>query len=865
MYMKKEENEKLKELISSVVKDDIQQGRAIKSIFTTSTNLFITGKAGSGKTTFMRKIMPFLKNSVIVAPTGIAAINAGGATMHSFFRLPLDPYIPKTDANGIIPSSKFNSDPEYKKAICKLKTIIIDEISMVRADTLDRISDILQQIRKNDEPFGGVRLIMFGDLNQLPPVITSNESELFYEYYDSPYFFSSYSIRKSGFEVVEFNKVFRQSDPVFVDLLNNIRLGHMTDDDVKLLNSRYITVPEGFEGIHICSHNYIAASVNTEKLNQLNGEEYLFEAIKQGTPPKDAQCEDMLVLKKGCQVVMTKNSQGEYVNGSIGIIHDIDVKNGYIYVQILESGRIAQVDRAYWDNKKYVISGGCLGEQVIGRVSQYPMKLGYAITIHKCMDEETPVFTNKGFVKIKDINIGDMVNIGNGQYRKVLDKIYSGEKETIKITTKCGYEVCCTKEHKLLDGNLGFKPSSEFNVGDFIPISRKVYLSDINTNNLSIDWLIGYIIGDGSYGIRSKSKSRIDISVGNKPSNSNAFSVLSECLNNLEIPYHVYNKNNKHGKSYQFVIENKSFREKLISMGLDYQTKGDKSIPYYIYNSNIQSKSDFIRGLFDSDGCVRYNNGKLSNIVLSQSNLNIVKGIQLLLLEFGIISYISGQDVMSHMKSYHLIIKRTSVNDFNKYINFNIEGLRKKCEELSKINVIKSDIVPNLDLFKKECDITSKIKRRLNSCKNLNYDILNMSSNLNDYFSKIIDNNYFFDKIDSIECCGVKNTIDIEVDKDHYFVSGGIISSNSQGMTFDNVLVDANKSFTNGQVYVALSRCRTIEGTYLKSHISNDQLIQDQRLIDFYNESAANDGHFEPVTVFEKSGQDEINFSDFGL
>lgn len=395
----KKSTEELKALIEETVKDNIPQGKAIKSIITSREHLFITGGAGVGKTFFLKKIKDFLDDYAIVAPTGIAALNAGGVTMHSFFRLPISPYIPKIKNGKMLRAFDASGDPNFKKRLNKLDTLIIDEISMVRADVLDRVSDVLMQIRKKNVPFGGVRLIMFGDLNQLPPVVTGSEGRVFEEYYESPYFFSSKALRLSGFSVMEFNKVYRQKDQVFVDLLNNIRKGKITEDDQKLLDSRYVPVPKDFDGIRLCSHNNIAQGINESMVNKVPGKIYSFTAEVSGLPPKNIPCEDELKVKVGCQVIMGKNSEG-YCNGSSGVIVDIDADSEIIYVKINDTKETVSVTREIWENIEYSVSNGRLCETVIGRISQFPMKLGYACSIHKSQGmtfDKVVVDVNKAF------------------------------------------------------------------------------------------------------------------------------------------------------------------------------------------------------------------------------------------------------------------------------------------------------------------------------------------------------------------------------------------------------------------------------------------------------------------------------------
>lgn len=376
-------SKELKQLLSEIVSEDRDQGRAIKAIFRSGAHLFITGKAGSGKTTFMKKILPHLNNTVVLAPTGIAALNAGGVTLHSFFHIPFDPYIPEENEYGLVPNLKVAGNGIFRKKIAEVKNIIIDEVSMVRADLLDKVSDILQSIRKDSRPFGGARLIMFGDLNQLPPVITPTDHDIYYEYYDTPYFFSSIALRRAGFTMVEFNKVYRQNDSKFVDLLNNVRKGRMTDEDMELLNSRYVPVPPGFEAIRAVSHNSIAQKINDNMLSRIPEKPHTFIAVTSGQPPKESGCENVLSLKKGCQVVMTVNGGGEYVNGSLGIVYDFDLKNKKVFVKIVDTGHIVPVGVNTWENCVYDINGKSMSKSVIGSITQFPMKLGYAMSIHK--------------------------------------------------------------------------------------------------------------------------------------------------------------------------------------------------------------------------------------------------------------------------------------------------------------------------------------------------------------------------------------------------------------------------------------------------------------------------------------------------
>ena len=482
-------------LRSVMSEGNVAQGKAIKSICKSPKPLFITGKGGSGKTTFLKRIIPALKNAVVVAPTGIAAVNAGGQTIHSFFRIGMQPYIPEIRKGAFMDNCEYKFNGGSEKILQNIKYLIIDEISMVRPDLLDNVADILRHARGDKDPFGGVKLIMVGDLFQLPPVI---KEDFFREIYDTSYFFSSKSLMASGMEMVSFEKIYRQKDEKFISILNKVREGQMDDDVFDTINSRCIQSNNNEGYVEIVTTNAKATAINEMRISSLPGSLRKFEAVINGDYPKDAPVEKTLFLKEGSRVMITRNG-GEYVNGSLGTV--LSIKNGEIEV-VLDKPKDEEhtkvvITPCSFDKVKYVRNGYKIESEVVGSIVQYPIKIGYSITIHKCIDGDSPIFTDRGIVKMRDININDRVNIGNGDYRNVIGKVNSGIKETIKITTKFGYEVICTKDHKILDYNLNFKEAKEFNVGEFIPISRNVNIDDVDNKNMSIDWLIGYIIGDG--------------------------------------------------------------------------------------------------------------------------------------------------------------------------------------------------------------------------------------------------------------------------------------------------------------------------------------------------------------------------------
>lgn len=324
----------------------------------------------------MRRIVKFLGKCVIVAPTGVAALNAGGQTIHSFFSIKNDPYIPSIE-RGML-SNKVDVSPFMKKKIKNLDTIVIDEISMVRPDLLDEVADVLRQCRRSKEPFGGVRLIMFGDLSQLPPVVTADD--FIDKYYESRFFFSSKALRASGFSVITFENVFRQKDPQLLSVLEDIRCGVITDESRQILDSR-VKYPDNMDNtIIICSTNKEAYEINKTNLDKINNKVFKFDATVFGEKPV-APCEDELIVKVGAKVIITRNGNG-YVNGSMGIITSIDTVDETIYVH-LDNDTEVEITKEKWEKMKYKQVDNSLEGISCGYIIQYPLRLGYAITVHK--------------------------------------------------------------------------------------------------------------------------------------------------------------------------------------------------------------------------------------------------------------------------------------------------------------------------------------------------------------------------------------------------------------------------------------------------------------------------------------------------
>ncbi len=373
----------------------------LRFINQTQRSVFLTGKAGTGKTTLLREIIETThKNTVVVAPTGIAALNAGGVTIHSMFQLPFGGFIPDNSAPDFSESTKFETKATLrrhfkmsglkKSVIRNMELLIIDEVSMLRADLLDAMDFMMQTVRKNNSPFGGVQVLFIGDLLQLPPVIRDDEWHILKKHYKGKFFFHSQVVQQNPPLYIELDTIFRQTDDAFISVLNNLRNNQISKDDIAALNQYVqpnfdLKANNGY--ITLTTHNAKADFMNAEALESLGAKEWLYPPEITGDfPDKIYPVDEVLRLKEGAQIMFVKNDLSfdkKYFNGKMGVVKSLSAKE--ILVHFPEENKTIEVEKYEWQNIRYKVNDTTkeIEEEVLGTFVHYPVKLAWAITVHK--------------------------------------------------------------------------------------------------------------------------------------------------------------------------------------------------------------------------------------------------------------------------------------------------------------------------------------------------------------------------------------------------------------------------------------------------------------------------------------------------
>ncbi len=425
--------------------------QAARFINTTASPVFLTGKAGTGKTTFLKNLKSVThKTHIVVAPTGIAALNAGGVTIHSQFLLPPGTFLPDrflpehaTEQGRVLnPNTLARKHPlnsARKLVLRSIDLLVIDEVSMLRADVLDAIDYRMKAARGNfRQPFGGVQVLFIGDLFQLPPVVRGEEQELLSRYYKSLWFYEAHALRHQPPVYIELQKIYRQQDADFIALLNHLRNNQVTREDIELLNRHYKPAAEINtlkEVITLTTHNYKADEINQRELRNLKSAVHVFDAFLEGEFPEPMYpVLPSLELKVGAQIMFVRNDASEekkYVNGKLATV--VEIEDDDVWVQLAETNERYLLKRARWENKRYTLETGAqaMHEEVIGTFEQYPVKLAWAITVHKSQG----LTFDRAIIDVEQAFAGGQVYVALSRLRSLAGLILRSPISTNAIST----------------------------------------------------------------------------------------------------------------------------------------------------------------------------------------------------------------------------------------------------------------------------------------------------------------------------------------------------------------------------------------------------------------------------------------------
>jgi intein/homing endonuclease len=775
----------------------------------------VLGSGGTGKSfTINNRIKDNVSYGIRTATTGIAALNMGsiyGAEEPTTINKALNYFSVEsllskyTKGKMLFPLKNINR---------KYQNIIIDEVSMLNAATLDLIVKSIKDYNKitnND-----LGLIVSGDAGQLPPV------------QGAPFFMAKCW---PEFNVTNLTEVKRQENVEFIKALNYIRRGEVLNAvDWFSSNIKFINEPNiYFRGTTLFAINNEVNIFNKRKLKLLQGESKIYNAVVEGEEHITwSNIDRSIELKKGAVIQLLYNDFNYgFANGDLAIIDDMWDK--CIYISLLRKNKQICL-RPRKIQHFNMTSKGYLEKKPLGTLQLFHIKLAAGQTFHKCVSENSLVITPTSLKKIKDVKVGEYICTGQGFYSPVLNKWQSEKKNKYKINLRQGYNLELSSDHKLLSwGNNSFEYKSlqNLNVGDYICVDRRVQYFKNTSNLLDIEsaWVLGALIGDGFY--KGSKKAINHITFCNQ--DINCLNKMKTYLNKFSFKYSC---KNKRANKNVYVIDacNKNFRQHLLNLGLTRVSKKEKDVPLSIFSSSVEIRGSFLQGLFDTDG---HCNKNLNYVSISK---NLIYNVQILLNTLGIISYINIEK-----NAYKLHITPSSFDNFIKFIGFSVESKQQNLLELYKNASCKANIdclpislkryilddlnkqLKNPSIYTIDINIYNVLSRKKSR---ISYYMFNRIMDfyklhnlcIPDLCNKILDNNYFFSEISSITLDCKENLYDIEVKDYHTFWCNGIVSHNCQGLTLDDLQVNlkgAGNNFirrTSGMLYTALSRVRTPEG-----------------------------------------------------
>jgi len=820
-----------------------KQSLAMKKVIE-GHNLYIGGPGGVGKSVLVREIQDkFGDSCVFLAPTGIAALNIGGATIHSTFKFPHS-FLTKRDAKNVHQKTADLFSPTGS-----VKRIVIDEISMVRGDMMAAIDQQLRLARRKNVPFGGLQVIVVGDFFQLPPVLTQRDKSIYFRDYSSVYAFGDETWSAAQFDYIELDQIMRQSDTTFIEHLQNIRtkkagyqesvrffnrVGSENSDDVLDMDPTFI-----------CSTNRATDIVNTQNYSELDGEERTFRARKWGQIDSEPSPTE-LQLKFGTKVIFTANTE-EAMNGEIGYV--VGFVGDKVKVLMEKDESEILVGSYKWEQVEFINKGNGLAREVIGTYEQLPIKHGWAVTIHKCMPGHVQVMTPTGKRRLDQLHVGDMVQSRTG-WNNVLNHWATGKKKQYTITLESGRTVSSSADHQFYAARNGKAPEfielSSLRVGDHLSVSAQPVEFVDNGVSVDLSYLMGMLIGDGCYSESYRADHRIDFTTADVELER----TFTDFMESRGLQVGQIYTNKKSPQCVTLYTHSKQIRSNLEELGLDYATARNKCIPEILKSSTLECRAALISGLLDTDGHVSKQHNKF---VFATSSKTLAEDIREVLDTLGVFSSVHTQNDVS----YQTVVTGRSSVDLANLLSLKVGYKADRCKQIARSEIKREnrDSVP----FMKAVNNYTKsqlVDRGEALHTQPQYLWLGDSpKNRRKYIDECIKHGVElhpdvsegmrFEKIISIDEGSEEEMFDIEVANDHNFYADGVLVHNCQGLTLPSGVIDLGRgAFCHGQTYVALSRIKTLDGMALISNIRNQDIIVDPEVREFYDNDCRGVGLF---------------------
>jgi intein/homing endonuclease len=831
--------------------------------FFSGKNIFLTGPAGTGKSFCVNLLFKFLDLQGIfygkTATTGVAALNIGGTTVHSWSGMGL------ADDDGMELLEKVNENKKAVNRIKNAKVLVIDEISMAKSELVDKLDIVCQYIRNKDKPFGGIQVVFVGDFMQLPPIFKNYEREVFA--------FESQAWREATVKTIHLTEIVRQhDDPEFAKLLNEVRMAS-ADDFTLLMSCIDRKFPnDGIKPVKLYCKNIDVSKYNHEELHKIKSESQFYHAVDSGGEQwakffeKNCPAPTDLELRIGAQVILLVNVDvpAGLVNGSVGVVTAMHENS--VEVNFACGPHVLEMYKWEIKQNEFDTLNGKMKKVTLASRRQIPLKLAWALTIHKCLEKNSILHLKNSAKMIGNVGNDYTYSVKNSHNK--IKRIHNMlNQDAIKLTLHSGKEIICSPNHRIgvmySLTKIAFEEAFSIKEGDNILSKKGFPTPEKSPVSTELCWMLGALVGDGSYSQNSIDRGNYRIDFTNIPSEcGNTYKKLVESLLNVKVS--VTKPKNNMAKTFYF--HSKEIREYLSSLGLTPATRENKRVPKIIFECSRDGIANFLCGLIDSDGHINKRNIVITNVakqmLLETQTLFEILGYRSFLAATGK-KKIKNQNDKYQLQVYSYEARRF-LTEFSKYLK--AQGKYKHLTRLLAYPYKKNKVqINDLPLTYEEIEsLRLELKPKFGKPYGRSYR-LRLPNNLHDFLSnnrpgldrfvlermvreipsfstlgpvaRAIESatasNLFMDTVVSVEPVFNCNLVDITVDKEHTYFANGVFHHNCQGSTLDRAEINVEDAFACGQVYVALSRVRNLASLKILSFAPH-KITANEKCLNFY-------------------------------